>query len=60
MQHFTLDAPTPARHARLFELIRQQNRASCIATRLKSTPLPAPGALAEVANRAAASWQNIC
>ena len=52
--------PLRARHARLFELIRQQERAGQIAKRIGAAQLPSPGALADVARRAAASWQKLC
>lgn len=48
------------RHARLFELIRQHNRALSIAERIESAPDVPQAALIDVARRAAASWQKIC
>ncbi len=60
MRHFALDLSASARHARLFELIRQQSRAARVAARIAAAPSPDPGALARVAQRAAASWQKMC
>lgn len=60
MQHFVIAARPLARHARLFELIRQQNRAARVAERLKYAPRPDAGTLAGIAQRASASWQKIC
>lgn len=48
-----------ARHARLFELLRQQQRAQCVAQRIKRGTPEAQGALAQIARRAAASWQKM-
>ena len=48
------------RHARLFELLRQQQRAQCVAQRIKGGTPTAKEALAQVARRAAASWQKLC
>ncbi len=59
MRHFAFDPHVPARHARLFELIRQQNRAARVAARMAGATRPDPGTLAEVARRAAASWQKL-
>jgi hypothetical protein len=61
MQHVKISARPLARHARLFELIRQQNRAARVAESLKSArQSPTPIALFQIAQRAAASWQKIC
>ena len=49
----------PERHARLFELLRQQNRAKRIARRIATNPAPNDAMLADVARRAVASWQKI-
>ncbi|MFY9238550.1 MAG: hypothetical protein WAO78_06730 [Roseovarius sp.] len=47
------------RHARLFELIRQQNRAADLAERLGAAPLD-DATLRAIAQRAAASWSKLC
>ncbi|MFX0545840.1 hypothetical protein ACEWPL_009875 [Roseovarius sp. S1116L3] len=60
MQNFAMPLSPCTRHARLFELIRQQNRAARIAQRKDAAPPPDPGALAEIARRAKASWQKLC
>ncbi|MCZ4353655.1 hypothetical protein O4H61_14140 [Roseovarius aestuarii] len=49
-----------ARHARLFELIRQQTRARDITQRLQLAPRLSDAALMDVARRAADSWQKLC
>lgn len=48
------------RHARLFELIRQQNRAAGVAARLSPGAELDDAALMMVAQRAAQSWQKLC
>ncbi|MFD0858263.1 hypothetical protein [Roseovarius aquimarinus] len=60
MRHFAIDPPAPARHARLFELIRQQDRAARVAERLARAPVADALTLARVAARAAASWSKVC
>ncbi len=61
--HPNIDFASPefvgARHARLFELLRQQERAKCVAQRIKGGTPEAQGALAQIARRAAASWQKM-
>lgn len=47
------------RHARLFELIRQQNRATDVAARLGGAPLD-DTTLTKIAQRAAESWTKLC
>ncbi|WP_138933847.1 hypothetical protein [Roseovarius arcticus] len=59
--NFELGIPdsVAARHARLFELLRQQQRAQCVAQRMKGDTPEAQGALTQIARRAAASWQKM-
>jgi hypothetical protein len=51
--------PCLPRHARLFELIRQQTRALDVTHRIRSAPQLSEAALLKVARRAAASWQKM-
>ncbi|MEB8388397.1 hypothetical protein OO012_14290 [Rhodobacteraceae bacterium KMM 6894] len=48
------------RHARLFELIRQQKRAQDVTKRIRTAPQLPDAALLDVARRAAASWRKMC
>ncbi|SEK32917.1 hypothetical protein [Roseovarius nanhaiticus] len=62
MRQYAIPHSSPicaARHARLFELIRQQGRARRILARIMAEPEPDPATLAAVARRAAASWQKL-
>jgi len=55
----TASPMVPARHARLFELIRQQARARRVSARLAESIEPDPDTLAAASRRAAASWQKL-
>ncbi|HEY9039084.1 MAG TPA: hypothetical protein VIN05_09125 [Roseovarius sp.] len=48
----------PARHARLFELIRQQSQALRVAVDAASDPVQNDAVMAEFARRAAESWRR--
>jgi hypothetical protein len=58
MLHSVIQTPDrPARHARLFELIRQQTHARNIACNAGYHRKDTNAAMAEFARRAAASWR---
>ena len=65
MRHYAIDprGEVCPRHARLFELIRQQARARRVAERLAADAadrnMGDADAIAAVARRAAASWQKL-